>query len=44
MNVTEGINCFTEEMIKVGKEEARTSAFNQAHDKLQVNKDKAEAR
>ena len=35
---------FAEERIRVGKEEAVTSAFNQAHDKLQVKKDKAQKR
>ena len=28
---------FVEERIRVGKEEAGISAFNQAHDKLQAN-------
>ena len=31
-------------MIKVGKEEASTSTFNQAHDKLQKKQDKAQTR
>ena len=44
MNVTEVLICFADPRIKVVKDEAWKSAFNQAHDKLQVNKDKAEAR
>ena len=33
-----------EERIRVGKEEARTSAFNQAYDKLQAKQDKVQTR
>ena len=43
-NVTEGLNFFAEERIRVGKEEAGTSAFNQAYDKLQVKQEKAQKR
>ena len=39
MNVTEGLYFFAEERIKVGKEEAGSSALNQVHDKLQANQD-----
>ena len=35
-NVTEGLEKFTEERIRVGKEEAGTSTFNQAYDKFQA--------
>ena len=44
VNVTEGLESFGEERIRVGKEEAGTSAFNQAYDKLQANQDKAQTR
>ena len=40
VNVTDAIETFSEERIKVGKEEAGTSTFNQAYDKLQANQDK----
>ena len=40
VNVTEGLKNFAEERIRVGKEEAGTSAFNQAYDKFQTNQDK----
>ena len=43
-NVTEGLKIFAEERIRVGKEEARTSSFNQAHDKFQAKQDKAQKR
>ena len=33
---------FAEERIKVGMEEAGTSAFNKAYDKFQVKEDKAQ--
>ena len=33
VNVTEGLENFADERIRVGKEEAGTSAFNQAYDK-----------
>ena len=36
VNVTEGLKTFAEERIRVGKEEAGTSAFNQAYDKFQA--------
>ena len=44
VNVTEGLKFFAEERIRVGKEEAGTSAFNQAYDKFQANQDKAQTR
>ena len=44
VNVTEGLEFFTEERIRVGKEEAGTSAFNQAYDKFQAKQDKAQTR
>ena len=44
VNVTEGLKTFAEERIRVGKEEAETSDFNQAYDKLQANQDKAQTR
>ena len=44
VNVTEGLKTFAEERIRVEKEEAGTSAFNQAYDKFQVNQDKAQTR
>ena len=40
MNVTDGLNIFAEERIKVKKYESRTSAFNQDSDKYQENQDK----
>ena len=43
-NVTEGLNFFAEERIRVGKEEAGTSAFNQSYDKFQAKQDKAQTR
>ena len=43
-NVTEGLEFFAEERIRVGKEEAGTSAFNQAYDKFQANQNKAQTR
>ena len=42
VNVTEGRIFFAEETVKVGKEEDGTSAFNQAHDKFQVNQYKSQ--
>ena len=33
---------FAEEIIKVGKEEAGTSTFNQVYDKFQAKQDKAQ--
>ena len=44
VNVTEGLRIFAEERIRVGKEEAVTSAFNQAYDKLQAKQDKYQTR
>ena len=40
MNITEGLNFFAEETIKVGKGEAGKSSFNQAYDKFQAKKEK----
>ena len=42
VNVTEGLKSFSEERIRIGKEEAGTSAFNKAYDQLQANQDKAQ--
>ena len=44
VNVTEGLENFVEERIRVGKEEAGTITFYQAYDKFQENKDKAQTR
>ena len=44
VNVTEGLGIFAEERVRVGKEEAGTSTFNQAYDKFQANQDKAQTR
>ena len=44
VNITEGLNVFAEERIRVGKEESGTSAFNQAHYKFQAKQDKAQTR
>ena len=44
VNVTEGLEIFAGEMIRVGKEEAGTSDFNKAHDKFQAKQDKAQTR
>ena len=44
INVTEGLDVFAEEMIRVGKEEAGTNAINQSYDKLHVNQDTAQTR
>ena len=44
VNVTEGLENFAEDRIRVGKEEAGTSNFNQAYDKLQANQEKAQTR
>ena len=44
VNVTEGLIFFAEERIRVGKEEAGTSAFNQAYNKFQAKTDKAQTR
>ena len=40
VNVTDALKMFAEERIKVGKEEAGTSAFNQVYDKFQAKPDK----
>ena len=40
-NLTEGLKISAEERIGVGKEEAGTSAFNQAYDKFQAKQEKA---
>ena len=39
VNVTKGLKNFAEERIRVGKEEAGTSAFNQAYDKFEAFSD-----
>ena len=44
VNFTEGLEKIAEERIRVGKEEAGTSAFNQAYDKFQAKQDKAQTR
>ena len=44
VNVTEGLNIFAEDRIKVGKEEAGTSTLNQAYNKFQAKQDKAKKR
>ena len=44
MNITDDLETFAEERIKVGKYEADTSAFNQVYDKLQAKQDKAQTR
>ena len=44
VNVTEGLEIFADERIRVGKEEAGTSVFNQAYDKFQAKQDKAQTR
>ena len=44
VNVTEGLKNFAEERIRVGKEEAGTSAFNQFYDKFQVRQYKYQTR
>ena len=44
VNVTEGLEKFVEERIRVVKEEAGTSAFNQAYDKFHAKQDKAQTR
>ena len=41
-NVTEGLEKFAGDRIRVGNEEAETSAFNQACDKFQAKQDKAQ--
>ena len=44
VNVTDVLGIFAEDRIKVGKEEADTSAFNKAYDKFQAKQDKAQTR
>ena len=44
VNVIEGLKKFAEERIRVGKEEAGTSAFNKSYDKFQAKQDKAQTR
>ena len=44
VNVTEGLKNISEERIRVGKEEAGTSAFNQDCDKFQAKQYKAQTR
>ena len=44
VNVTEGLEFFAEERIRVWKEEAGTSVFNQAYDTFQARQDKAQTR
>ena len=44
VNVNESLKTIAEERIRVGKEEAGTSAFNQAYDKFQLKQDKAQTR
>ena len=44
MNVTDTLDFFSEVSIKVSKEEAGTSAFNQAHDIFQAKRYKAKTR
>ena len=43
MNATDVLE-FSEYKIKVGKEEAGTSAFNKAYDKFQAEQEKAQTR
>ena len=42
--VTDDLDFFAEERIKVGKEKAGTSALNQVYDKFQVNQYKTQTR
>ena len=44
MNVTDALDFFAEEMIKVGKEESGTSAFNKVYGKFKADQDKAQTR
>ena len=44
VNVTEGLEKSVEKRIGVGKEEAWTSAFNQAYDTFQAKQEKAQTR
>ena len=42
MNVTDTIECFSDDTTKVGKYEAGISTFNQVYDTLQANQEKAQ--
>ena len=44
VNVTEGLEFFAEERIRVGKEEAGTSALKQTYDKFQEKQNKLQTR
>ena len=44
MIVTEGLEIFVEERIKVVKEDSGTRNFNKAYDKFQANQDKDQTR
>ena len=44
MNVTDALDFFAEDRIKVGKEEAGTITFNQVYDRFQANQDKYQTR
>ena len=44
MNVTDALEIFALDGIKVGKEEAGTSSSNQSYDKFQTNQEKAQTR
>ena len=44
VNVPEVLETFAEESIKVGMEEAGTSTFNKAYDKLQVKQEESQTR
>ena len=41
MNVTEGLISFSEDRVKVGKDEYGTSNFNKVYDKFHQNQDMA---
>ena len=44
MNVTDALEIFAEERIKVGKEEAGTRTFDQVYDQFQAKQDKSQTR
>ena len=44
VNFTDALKNISEESIKVDKEEAGTSAFNQVYDKFQAKQDKSQTR
>ena len=44
VNVTEGLEHFAEEGIRVGEKYSGTNAFNESYDKFQANQDKAQTR